>query len=466
MKKVLALILALAMSLSMLTACGGGNSTTSNGGDTSTGGSADNSGASGVPNINDINVGEDYQDITATVKILTNRTDIVDTVYAGYAEQFHELYPNITVEYEGITDYEETLQLRLPTGDWGDICFIPTSVAKADLSSYFIPLGDYDTLDAIYNFCEEKNYDGTVYGIANGGTADGVLYNKRIWEEAGITDLPTTPEDFLKDLQLIKDNTDSIPLYTNFAAGWTMGAWDSYIWIPATGDTAWHNDIVHTANPFSDRGDQTGPYAVYYTLYESVARGLIEEDPMSTDWESSKSRINNGEIATMVLGSWAVAQCQGAGDNADDLGYMPFPISIDGQQSAGAGGNYSYGINNQTSTDQQIASLIYTKWLLEESTIFEDEGSIPALKSAPMPDVLSGFDGVNLLSNDAAPAGEEDLFDNLNNESEVGLNNDDYPDCEILEAALTGSQTLDELMDSWNAKWTAGQESLGIEVNQ
>lgn len=116
MKKVLALILALAMSLSLLTACGGGNATTSNGGDTSTGGSADNSGTSGVPSINDINVGEDYQDITATVKILTNRTDIVDTVYAGYAEQFHELYPNITVEYEGITDYEETLQLRLPTG--------------------------------------------------------------------------------------------------------------------------------------------------------------------------------------------------------------------------------------------------------------------------------------------------------------------------------------------------------------
>ena len=56
----------------------------------------------------------------------------------------------------------------------------------------------------------------------------------------------------------------------------------------------------------------TGPYAVYYTLYESVARGLIEESPSSTDWESSKRRINEGEIATMVLGSWAVEQCKEA----------------------------------------------------------------------------------------------------------------------------------------------------------
>ena len=33
---------------------------------------------------------------------------------------------------------------------------------------------------------------------------------------------------------------------------------------------------------------------------------------MSTDWESSKGRINSGEIATMVLGSWAVQQFKDA----------------------------------------------------------------------------------------------------------------------------------------------------------
>ncbi len=466
MKKVLALILTLAMALSLasLTACGGSSSSSTGTTDSSAAGDTTDTEESGLPTIDSITLGEDYQDITATVTILTSRTDIADTTYAAYAEEFHELYPNITVEYEAITDYEETLQLRLTTGDWGDICFIPTSVSMAQLSDYFIPLGDYDTLDEIYNFVSEATYDGTVYGIANGGTADGVLYNTRIWEEAGITDLPTTPEEFLEDLQLIKDNTDAIPLYTNFAAGWTMGAWDSYIWIPATGDVDWHNNIAHTSNPFSDRGDQTGPYAVYYTLYEAVSRGLIEDDPMSTDWESSKSRINSGEIATMVLGSWAVAQCQEAGDTPEDLAYMPFPITVDGQQYAGASGNYSYGINNQTSEEQQIASMIYVKWLLEESTIFEDEGSIPALKTDDMPDVLAGFDGVELLSNSAAPEGEEDLFDDVNNESEVGLNNSDYPDCEILEAALTGSATLDEIMDEWNAKWTAAQESLGVEI--
>ncbi|EET60744.1 ABC transporter, solute-binding protein [Marvinbryantia formatexigens DSM 14469] len=418
-----------------------------------------------LPTIDQITVGEDYTDITASIKVLTNRTDIVDTVYKGYAEQFMELYPNITVEYEAITDYEESLILRLMTGDWGDLCFIPTSVNRNELADYFIPLGDFDTLDPVYNFVQDKSYEGTVYGIANGGTAGGVVYNKRIWDEAGITELPATPDEFLEDLQIIKDNTDAVPLYTNFAAGWTMGAWDQYIGVAATGDADFMNyTIVHQKDPFAKRDDMTGPYAVYYTLYEAVARGLVEEDPASSDWESSKGAINKGEIATMVLGSWAVQQCKDAGETPDDVRYMPFPITVDGKRYAGAGGNYSFGINNKAETDNQIAAMVYLKWLIEESTIYLDEGSIPARKDGELPDTLADFEGVELLADNPAHEGEETLFNDINNESEVGINNNDYPDCEILEAALYGSSTLDELMADWNEKWTAAQELYEVEI--
>lgn len=490
LKKLAALGMAVVMTFS-LTACGGGggnsetpssdanadsgaadntaaNSTTDSGSADS--GNAADSGAAdapeGVPTIDQINVGEDFKDLTASIKVLTNRTDIVDTVYKGYAEEFMQLYPNITVEYEGITDYEESVTLRLTAGDWGDIMFIPTSVAKNELSTYFMPLGDYNTLDPVYNFVEEKTFENTVYGIANGGTASGIAYNKKVWADAGITEMPKTPEEFLDDLQLIKDNTDAVPLYTNFAAGWTMGAWDAYTDCAATGDPDFKNNMPHMSNPFAKRDDMTGPYAVYYILYESVARGLVEDDPASTDWESSKGAINRGEYATMVLGSWCVEQFKEAGENPDDIGYMPFPISVNGQQYAGSGGNYSFGINVDASDENKIASLLYMKWLIEESTIYLDEGSIPARKDGEYPSVLEAFDGVTLLSNSPAPEGEEDLFDNVNNESEVGINNNDYPDCEILEAALYGSRTLDEIMDEWNQKWTAAQESLGVEVNQ
>lgn len=451
-QKLVSIGLVAAMAAS-LTACGGNGGS----GDSQTSTNKD------VPEFNSLNVGEDYTDLKADIKILTNRTDICDTTYAEYAKEFQKIYPNINVTYEGITDYAETVTLRLTNGDWGDICFIPDTVDKSEFSNYFTPLGDYDTLNEKYNYVTEKTYNDVVYGIPNGGTAGGVAYNKAVFEEAGITTLPTTPDEFLEDLKIIKEKTDAIPLYTNFSAGWTMGAWNDYVGIASNGDADYKNNgLLHQKDPFTKNDENSGPYAVYYTLYNAVADKLVEEDPASSDWESSKKMINDGEIATMVLGSWCVQQFKDAGDHPDDIGYMPFPISVNGTQYAAAGGNYAYAVNKESSTDNQIASMLYIKWLLEDSTIFEDEGSIPSLKGEELPDALAEFKGVDLLSDNAAVSGEEDLLDTLKNDSEVLSGND--PVCEVLEGALYGTSSLDDIMNEWNEKWTAAQESNGVEI--
>lgn len=417
-----------------------------------------------VPSIDEIN-GDDYKDLEADIKILTNRTDVVDTVYKGYADQFMEKYPNIKVTYEGITDYEESLTLRLTTGDWGDICFIPSTTDKSELGEYFTPMGSYDKLNETYRFVTEKTFEGTVYGIPNGGVANGVVYNKRIWDKAGIKELPTTPDEFLDDLKLIADKTDAIPLYTNFSAGWTMGAWNDYVGNASNADPDFKNNkLLHSKDPFTKNDNKSGPYAVYYTLYEAVARDLVEEDPASSDWESPKRMLNDGEIASMVLGSWSAQQCMDVGDHPEDVGYMPFPITVGDKRTVGSGGNYSYGINNKSSEDNQIASMLYIKWLVEESPIFEDEGSIPALKSADLPEVLSGLDGVEFLADNAPQEGEEDLYDSLRSTADVLSG--DYPPSNVLEAALYETKTLDELMAEWDEQWTNAQESLGVEVTE
>ena len=117
-----------------------------------------------------------------------------------------------------------------------------------------------------------------------------------------------------------------------------MNAWDAYIDGNATGDPDFANEgRTKGKDPFADHGDGTGPYAVYNTLYEAVKQKLTEDDPTTTDWEGSKGMMNQGKIGCMVLGSWAISQIQGAGDNADDIAYMPFPISVNGKQYAAAG---------------------------------------------------------------------------------------------------------------------------------
>ena len=386
----------------------------------------------------------------------------------GYVEKFQETYPNVTIEYDLVTDYAENALLRVGTTDW-TIMGIP-NVDPDELSKYFVPLGSLEVLSQKYRFMSGKAYDGICYGMPSTGNANGMLYNKRIFAEAGITELPKTPDEYIAALKLIKEKTDAIPLYTNYAAGWTMGAWDDYISSAATGsDTFTNQDLPHMKDPFSPTDDGTGPYAVYKILYDAVAEGLIEDDFTTTDWEGCKPMMNNGQIATMVLGSWAFTQMRDAegGQHPEDVGYMAFPITVNGKQYAPAGGDYCFGINVQASDDEKLAALYYIKFLTEQSGFAYSEGGVPIDVNGEFPDLYAAFDGIDMVEQQPALPGEEALLSTLNSDSGLGVCGGGNEKVQkIIEHAFNGDMTLDEIMESWNEAWTEAQEDNGVEVNK
>ena len=440
MKKFLALMLTLVMLLSVCSAMAVAESA--------------------LPTFDQIVLGENT-DLTAKIHFVYHRTDIPDKL-DGYVKEFQKTYPNIEIEYELITDYAENSLLRVGNTDW-TIMGIPT-VEKDELPNYFVPLGDLATLENQYNFMSSWSVNGVCYGIPSTAAAQGVLYNKAVFEAAGITELPKTPDEFIAALQAEK--TSAIPLYTNYAAGWTMGAWDAYIGVAATGKASYMNqDLLHAENPFADRGDGTGPYAVYKILYDAVANGLIEEDYTTTDWEGCKGMMNRGEIATMVLGSWAYTQMQQAGDKPEDIGYMAFPITVDGKQYAPAGGDYNFGINVQASDDEKLASMYYLKWLTHESGFSFSEGGLPINKGGEYPELYAAFEGIDMVADDPALEGEETLLNELNSESELALNAGGNTKVQaIVEHAFNGDESFDDIMNEWNEAWSEAQESLGVEI--
>ena len=478
LKRLMALGMAAVMTMS-LTACGGSGDSASTNNDaaadttTKTETTADTAETTadtaaadteeGGLSYASIKLGEDYTDITTTIKFMHHKTDREeDGTIQKYIDEFNKVYPNITVEHEGITDYAETALLRLPTGDWGDVMFIP-AIDMVDLETYFLPYGSVAEMSELVNFADQWKYQDQCYGIGYMGNAQGLLYNKAVFEAAGITELPKTPDEFIADLQLIKDNTDAIPLYTNYAAGWTMGGqWDSFLGAITTGDTTWLNQkFTHTADPFKNNGDGTGAYALYKILYDAVAQGLTEEDYTTTDWEGCKGMINRGEIGTMVLGSWAVAQMKAAGENPDDIGYMPFPMTINGKQYATAGPDYCYGINAQSTADNQAAAMVFVKWMVEESGWCDFEGGYPISKTAPTSFV---FDGVEIVNNESAPEDEADLMNQMNAESELNFNNGgDAKVMAVVERAAAGD-SYDDIMAEWTQKWNDAQSALGVDV--
>lgn len=103
MKKAMSLLLTLIMLTGLLTACGGG------------GGGSEYTG----PSYDQLKVGEDYTDLTAELRVITQRTDLVDNVFAEYVAKFNELYPNIKISYEGITNYQDDMTARLSSQQLG-----------------------------------------------------------------------------------------------------------------------------------------------------------------------------------------------------------------------------------------------------------------------------------------------------------------------------------------------------------
>ena len=170
LKKVIALTLAATMAFSLV-GCGGSDPAQTPAADVVAAGyaaaddtaaaddaaaddaaAADDSAAASSLTYASINLGEDYQDITTTIKFIHHKTDREEAgTMADLVGKFNAMYPNITVETEGITDYQEDALLRLSTGDWGDVMFIP-AVDAADLPSYFAPYGTVEEISELINF--------------------------------------------------------------------------------------------------------------------------------------------------------------------------------------------------------------------------------------------------------------------------------------------------------------------------
>lgn len=452
-KKLLCVALATSMVAGLLAGCDNNNNTT-----------ADNSGTSDDSGSTTEGNGGDSE-ITGEITVLTNRTDILNTDLARYAEEFQAKYPGTTVSFEAMEDYEGDVSTRLSTGDYGDVFFIPNTIPVNELADFCEPLGTVDELSGTYTeaYLYAKQSGGTVYGLASGANvSNGIAYNKKVFEDAGVTELPTTPEDFLAALQAIKDKGDcENPYYTNTHDAWAISQWEGCTH-GMDGDADYiNNTMANEADPFSEGKPH---YVVYKLLYDIVEQKLCEADPFTTEWEASKTRIAQGEIGSMVMGSWALSQFAEAATAADvdpaDIGYMPFPVtSSDGKQYVSASTDYAYGININSSNKATARAFI--DYMLLESDYSEKQGTISIVAGSSLPSTLADFEGAEFVIDAPATPENEGKWDEVHNESELGLWSGSEYQIEIIEAAFGNvNKDFDTIMGEWNDRWSAALDSV------
>ncbi|WP_461226078.1 ABC transporter substrate-binding protein [Lacticaseibacillus suihuaensis] len=391
---------------------------------------------------------------TQTITFINHKTDWAGNgKWKAYMKDFNKKYPNIKVKIETITDYAGQMKTRMNSDQYGDVFMLPDTIKPKDFAHFVAPLGKQKTLEKKYLGLTNKSYNGTSYGIPSQLNASGMVVNMKVFKDAGIKTFPKTPAAFIKALKTIKaKNPDVIPLYTNYAAGWTLANWD-FTRPGVVGDPAITNKMMTDKAPFN-KGKVM--YTIYDTLYKVAKDKLIESDPTTSDWEQSKVDMANNKIGVMVLGSWAVPQIQDANkDNADNITFQTFPATAeDGKQYISVGADYNYAINVHSKHKDAARKLI--NWLVNDSDYAIDNGGLPTVKGAKYPASLQGLkdSGVTLLETAAAPKGKESLFSEIDDASEIGLDTTDKTKQRIIEAAIGNTnESFATIMKDLNGKW-------------
>ncbi|MFE2428874.1 ABC transporter substrate-binding protein [Streptomyces sp. NPDC059373] len=398
-------------------------------------------------------------DVSGEIKVLTHRTDLVQNgTMNQYAAEFNKIYPKVKVKFEAITDYEGEVKIRMNTANYGDVLMIPAAIAKNDYPKFFAPLGSAKELGATYRFADKTTVAGKVYGIATFGTANGFVYNKAVWKQAGITDWPTTPAQFLDDLKAIKSKTGATPYYTNFKDGWPLTAWTSVIGSVSC-DTKANDKLVTSPNPWAKGSDLNVADTL---LYDIVHGGLAEKDPTTTNWENSKGLIAKGDIATMQLGSWAITQMQDAakkaGKDPADIGFMPFPAQVGGSYCSVLASDYQQAVNIHSKN--KTAARAWIDWFTDKSGEALKEGAVSPLKDSPLPTTLKPYTdaGVKLIELSQAKNAQVNIIDNA---AEIGLQKPDYRQKLVDLARGAQKGTLQGYFTDLGKRWDEAAKTAG-----
>ena len=122
--------------------------------------------------------------------------------YEALIEKFNEEYPNITINYESVPFGEAQNKFKTaaeagsgaPDIMRAEVAWVPEFAAAGHLYAL-----DGTALLEDNNFLEtplsSNVYDGKTYGVPQVTDTLGLMYNKELFEKAGITEAPTTWEE-------------------------------------------------------------------------------------------------------------------------------------------------------------------------------------------------------------------------------------------------------------------------------
>jgi raffinose/stachyose/melibiose transport system substrate-binding protein len=319
--KVLSLLLALAMTVSLLTACGNQETSNSDASSAETSGSEVSVADSSVSADSDYKVFEDTVNLTALLSSTTSHVGM-DAIFAAAEEKF-----NIHVEVEtrvGGDEGETLVRTRLASGDMADICLFNSGALfqTLDPAKNFIPITSEDYMEPVFDeFKSTVTVGEDVYGIPSAASQGAVfLYNIPIFEENGYE----IPEDWASLMDLAKQmESDGITAFGGtFADSWTAqlmllgGYYELEQLVPDFAEGFTNHTITFAGTPEAVRIFEKSHEMLPYTA----------DDYLAAKYTDGQIGIAEGQFAMWPMLTQTIPKIQEVlPDKVNDVGAFPYP---------------------------------------------------------------------------------------------------------------------------------------------
>lgn len=290
------------------------------------------------------------------LRMLVNITpNLTQTWWDELIAPFEEANPNIDVAIQApVTEnVKTTVPQLLASGDVPDV--IQSIYPTAELAPELLDLSAYDFVQSA-PLSEQYTIDGKYYTAGVGQQLQTIVfYNKAAFAEAGITEVPTTFEEFESDLGKLQA-AGWTPIQTG--AEWFTNLTPQYLGVPTvlSEHPDWYADMNSGDLTWSETfGDTIDAYADW------VAKGYIPAEAAGTKYADAEAQFLAGKSAMYPMGSWFAASEFKATD-APEIGVFAAP-AVKGTEDAKVGSNLASPYLVMKSTEHEDAAMKLVEFL-------------------------------------------------------------------------------------------------------
>ncbi|NBD25785.1 extracellular solute-binding protein [Paenibacillus glycinis] len=286
-------------------------------------------------------------------------------------EQFAKFdadHPNIKVKHVEAwqPDVREKFLTAVAGGEGPDLSsaafpdmqvYIPKGIA-ADITDMVNNSPDKDRfIDGAFNLASK---DGKIYGIPNDMYTSGLIYNKKLFANAGIAAPPKTWEEFAADAQAVQAKNPGVTGFDILGMDWADWHFEYYVWQAG-------GDLTEQLPDGTAKLDFTSDAAVKALQYYKDLKWKykVTQKNVVQDIGENEKDFYSGRSAMIIGTSDSFTNFVGRGMDPADIGFAPFPAGPSGKAPAQVGGSFSM-LNPKSSPEQQKAAFEYAMYFMSK----------------------------------------------------------------------------------------------------